>query len=222
MLSRLCRPDLKNDDFTQVSTTGQLSPRLRGSHSLRAWGFRLGVLKGDFSDEQTDWSVWTPEMTTYCEQDVRVTAKLWEALAPHDWSQESIRLEHSLAEICYRIGNNGWTFDKAKAIELYSALAQERADLESELRELFPPWEIKEEFVPKRDNKTRGYKAGVPVFKTKLVEFNPNSRRTASTACVKSIGGSRRYSYGGDAKIDETILKALPYPEAQRLAHGFF
>lgn len=222
VLSRLCRPDLKNDDFTQVSTTGQLSPRLRGSHSLRAWGFRLGVLKGDFGDGQTDWSVWTPEMTSYCMQDVRVTAKLWEALAPQDWSQESIRLEHSLAEICHRIGNNGWTFDKPKAIELYASLAQERADLESELRELFPAWEIKEEFVPKRDNKTRGYKAGVPVFKTKLVEFNPNSRRHIEHCLREKYRWKPKvFTAGGDAKIDETILKALPYPEAQRLAHGF-
>ena len=222
VLSRLLRPDLKNDDFTQVSGTGQFPKRLYGSHSLRAWGFRLGVLKGDFSNEETDWSTWTPEMTSYCEQDVVVTAKLLEALAPQDWPQESIRLEHSLAEICYRIGEAGWQFDTKKAIELYARLAQERADLESELRELFPPWEIKEEFVPARNNKTRGYIAGVPVLKSKTVEFNPNSRRHIEHCLrTKYRWKPTVFTAGGDAKIDETILKSLPYPEAQKLAHGF-
>ena len=53
LVSQAAPSDLKNDDFTQVSRQGSFK-RLYGSHSLRAWGFRLGVLKGDFSNEEVD------------------------------------------------------------------------------------------------------------------------------------------------------------------------
>ena len=46
------------------------------SHSLKPWGERLGVLKGAFGST-TDWSKLTPEMLSYCEQDVVVTSALY-------------------------------------------------------------------------------------------------------------------------------------------------
>ena len=82
VLSRLIRADLKNDDFSQKWSEAALPKRLHGSHSLKAWGFRLGVLKGDFGQEDTDWSVWTEEMQSYCRQDVTVTHALWQHLQP--------------------------------------------------------------------------------------------------------------------------------------------
>ena len=101
-------------------------------------------------------------MSEYCALDCRITHELWKALAPHKWSQKSLELEHRLAEICFRIGNAGWHFNTSAAGELYANLAQERADLEQELKELFPPWTVEEEFIPARNNKTRGYIAGKP------------------------------------------------------------
>ena len=53
------------------------------------------------------------------------------------------RLEHLMAVICDRMGNNGWTFDKYKAQVLYGQLAQERAD-RAGLNELFEPWEARD------------------------------------------------------------------------------
>ena len=88
-------------------------------------------------------------MQDYCEQDVTVTHKLWEALAPHTWSDKAIRFEHQLAELCHRIGRAGWTFDMDKAAVLYGQLSQERSELEHELLELFPAWTVEEEFIPK-------------------------------------------------------------------------
>ena len=145
-----------------------------------------------------------------------------EAFGPETWSQRSIALEHSLAEICHRIGQAGWTFDKKKAGELYARLSQERADLQDELNELFPPWTVEEEFIPKVNNKTRGYVKGEPFIKRKEVQFNPNSRKHIEF-CLKQKykWKPREFTPSGDAKIDETILNALPYPEAKKLAHSF-
>ncbi len=46
--------------------------QLYGRHSLEAYGYRLGVYKGDFG-ETTDWKEWSQEMQDYCIQDVKVT-----------------------------------------------------------------------------------------------------------------------------------------------------
>lgn len=218
VLSRLIRADLKNDDFLDAP---HLPKKLYGSHSLKAWGIRLGVHKGDFG-ETTDWSEWSQEMQDYCVQDVTVTHKLWEALAPHTWSETAIQFEHELAELCHRIGRAGWTFDMDKAAKLYGDLSQERSDIEQQLHKLFPAWTVEEEFVPKRNNKTKGYIAGEPFIKHKTVEFNPNSRKHIEFCLRKKYNWKPQiFTPSGDAKIDENTLGELPFPEAQQLARSF-
>ena len=46
VLSRLIRADLKNDDFTNGHKYPKIPKKLYGSHSLEAWGHRLGYQKG--------------------------------------------------------------------------------------------------------------------------------------------------------------------------------
>jgi hypothetical protein len=57
-----------------------------GGHSLKAWGKRLGDNKGEYND----WSKFTEEMLSYCEQDTAVTEKIYKTLireqGNHDWS----------------------------------------------------------------------------------------------------------------------------------------
>ena len=79
VLSRLIKCDLKNDDYNSRLTADVFPKKYYGSHSLKAWGFRLGVHKGDFG-EQTDWSEWSQGMQDYCERDVEVTPALLQAL----------------------------------------------------------------------------------------------------------------------------------------------
>ncbi len=52
---------------------------LIGSHSLEAWGHRLGFLKGSFG-ATTTWACWTEEMQSYCRQDVVVSKALYHHL----------------------------------------------------------------------------------------------------------------------------------------------
>lgn len=216
VLSRLIRPDLRNEDFLT-----QLPKKMHGSHSLKAWGQRLGELKGEYG-ETTDWSEWTQEMQDYCEQDVTVTHKLWAALAPHTWSQKAIRFEHDLAALCYRIGRAGWSFDMDKAAKLYGDLSQKRSDLEHELLELFPAWTVEEEFIPKVNNKTRGYVKGEPFIKSKTIEFNPNSRKHIEYCLRQKYNWKPKvFTDAGSAKIDEQTLSTLPFPEAKKLAQSF-
>ena len=52
------------------------------THSLEAYGYRLGEYKGDFA-KTTDWKEWSQEMQDYCVQDVNVTTKLWRHFLPY-------------------------------------------------------------------------------------------------------------------------------------------
>ena len=221
VLSRLFHADLKNEDFLRNLTNDAFPKLLHGSHSLKAWGLRLGIHKGDFG-ETTDWSAWTQEMQNYCEQDVLVNHRLWEALAPHKWSQKAIMFEHRIADLCNRIGRAGWTFDTDKAAALYAQLSLEQSTIQEELQTLFPNWYIEEEFIPRVNNSKLGYVKGEPFIKRREVQFNPNSRKHIEFCLRQKYGWKpKAFTPSGDAKIDETTLRSLHYPEAQKLARSF-
>lgn len=69
--------DIPND---RIYDTYEKSSKIFGKHvkkhGLRAWGELFEFEKGDHSD----FSRLSPEMITYCERDVRITAKLFELL----------------------------------------------------------------------------------------------------------------------------------------------
>jgi len=77
VLSRLFYPNIKDKDFERKPSG--MPAKLYGSHSLKAWGFRLRCYKGDFG-ETNDWATYTPEMLDYCIQDTQVTVKLFELM----------------------------------------------------------------------------------------------------------------------------------------------
>ena len=117
--------------------------------------------------------------------------------------------------------NAGWHFNTSAAGELYANLAQERADLEQERRSC-SRLDCRRRVHPGADNKTRGYIAGKPFVKTKTVEFNPSSRRHIEFCLREKYKWKPKvFTPSGEAKIDETILKSLPFPEAKKLAHSF-
>ena len=220
ILSRLVATTLTEKDTIRYRKDPESFPRrLVGSHSLKAWGLRLKNLKDDYDG---GWENYSQEMLDYCVQDTGVTYDLYHKLMSANFSQQSIDLEHLMATICNRIGNNGWTFDKYKAQVLYGQLAQERAEIEQGLDELFEPWEVTEVFIPKRNNKTLGYVKDEPFEKKKTVHFNPSSRRHIEH-CLRSKYNwkPKKFTGTGHAQIDETVLGQLDYPEAQQLARYF-
>ena len=109
-----------------------------GFHSLRAWGERLGVLKGDYGDS-TDWQEYTPEMLDYCERDVEVTSALYAYLLDVGLSQIAQDLERDFA---YEIGllmDNGVWIDQPALKALIKELDLERVRLEELCVPLMPP-----------------------------------------------------------------------------------
>jgi len=73
LLSRLYHTDMREID--QKRHVQNMPPQLYGRHSLESYGYRLHEYKGEFG-KTSDWKEWSPEMETYCAQDVKVTTKL--------------------------------------------------------------------------------------------------------------------------------------------------
>jgi uncharacterized protein YprB with RNaseH-like and TPR domain len=74
VLSRIYHADILKTD--QKRCWKHMPLQRYGSHSLEAYGYRLGEYKGCFG-KTTDWKEWSEEMELYCLQDVNVTTKLW-------------------------------------------------------------------------------------------------------------------------------------------------
>ena len=230
LMSRLLWPDLMDRDAKAVQT-GVLPARLRGSHGLEAWGYRLGEWKGDYSKEMKakgldPWASWNEEMQRYCEQDVTVTIKLLKLIESKLTDPRAVQLEHQVAFIVAEQERHGFKFDFEKSLDLLKTLQEERADIESRLQVLFDPWfSFDKTVMPKRsvnykDLSRHSTWAGAPYSKIKLNVFNPGSRAHIADRLMK-IRGWRpsEFTNNGQPKIDDEILGNLPYPEAQQISY---
>jgi len=219
VMSRLIYADLKERDFKLVKRDSEFPKKYIGSHSLKAWGYRLNNYKTDY---EGGFEEFNQEMLDYCVQDVNVTATLWDKLNEKDFSDQSIQLEHEIASIILEQERYGFAFDRDGAVALYSDLLDRRRVIDKQLANVFPPWDVKTPFVPKVNRKDLGYEKGVPTYKVKTIEFNPGSRDHVSQKLKEKYGWKpEAYTPEGKPKVDETVLEALPYEEAQLLAERF-
>lgn len=214
LLARLYYPDIKPADYDRG-----LLPKLIGSHSLEAWGTRLGNYKGDYAGP---WDQWSQEMQDYCVQDVEVTCALLKHLEKNQWGEQCVDLEHQLAAIIDQQEANGFLFDEKAAASLYADLAGKRAEIRTKLIEAFGGWWETEEVNPKASNSTRGVEKGVPYTRVAYVTFNPSSRHHITKRLIEQYGWKPvHWTDKGSPVVDEDILSALPYPEAKLLAEHF-
>lgn len=218
VLSRLIWADLKETDFAFRRKNSWYPGKLIGSHSLKAWGYRLRDEKDTFGEE-TDWAEWSMDMQTYCEQDVHVTDKLWKLIQSKNYSEEAIEIEHEFQKIIYQQEVDGVCFDLPKATALYAQLAGRREEINNALQEIFPPIDKGKWFTPKVNNKKRGYVKGKPVWKSKLIPFNPASRDHIAERLVgKYQWKPEVFTEDGKPKLDDEVLSKLPYLEAPLLS----
>lgn len=198
VISRLVWTDIKERDFSQARRG--FPGYLIGSHSLKAWGFRLGCYKGNFN-ETTDWRHWTPQMQEYCEQDTLVTLRFWQRIQELNYSQDAIELEHEFQKIIFEQEQFGWKFDESKAEKLYQRLLTRKEELTSELQKVFPPEEIQ--------LKT----------KVKYVPFNPGSRDQIAKRLMEKGWKPVHTTETGKPQVSDEILESITtIKEAKLLA----
>lgn len=215
ILARLAVPELGDLDSKLVKS-GRLPAKHFGAHKLEAWGYRLGVLKGEFDGP---WDVWTQEMQDYNVQDVVVTEKLLEHLQQFPVSAMALAIEQDVARIISRQEINGICFDEKAALDLYATLSKERLALEDDLKARFGYWyAIDGALVPKADNKRHGYVKDAPLTKVKKVVFNPGSRHHIAKVLKERFGWRpTSFTPKGEPEVNEAALKGIKHPEAATL-----
>ena len=190
-----------------------LNPMIDGGHSLRNWGTKLGQNKIHF--EQFDY--FSEDMLTYCRNDVELTERLYKFLISKtkDFGQ-SIELEHRVAQIIQKQHERGFKINVVEAYELQSKFQEDMNDLTTKVRQTFPPLKIEEEFIPKSNNKSRGYVKGVPFIKVKYKEFNLGSRQQIAERLVMLGWKPKKKTDKGHIIVDEKVLSQIHnIPEAK-------
>ena len=188
---------------------------LRGSASLKAWGYRLSDNKIDFKD----FSEFSQEMLDYCIQDVNVTNKLFQIFQKQNVAESTLYLEHAFAQAIERQIRSGFPFDVDQCLDFVDGLELRKQEIETKLKELFPPIEHKEVFIPKVNNAKRGYIKGEPFEKIRVEEFNPGSRQQIVDRLKKKYNWiPRDTTEKGNPILNDDVLEKLPYPEAKPLS----
>lgn len=229
VMSRMLWPDISNQDWQDP----EFPKKYSGRHSLKAWGHRLRLLKGDYGEKDNCWDEFTEEMGEYCIQDVRVTLALWNKILAEDVPENPTALEHEFAAVISQQERNGIGFNVEKARQLHSDLLAARERVKQQLKEAFPPAVIPMKtpqyyYDPETGTKYEK-KKDCPLkirprlldgeLKVKTIPFNPGSRDQIARGLISKHGWQpEEYTPEGRPKIDETVLKGLPYEECKPLA----
>ena len=221
VLTRLIWSNIKDGDLGRVRQK-LLPGKLIGSHSLEAWGYRLRRWKGDYSkvyeqklkdihaargDEPPTpeeiikfvWGSWNQDMQDYCEQDVEVTAELFQRCLNKEYPVSSTTLEHDAALLCAKIERNGFPFMEPQAVVLYGQLSGKRAELEQGLKKVFGSWaENKGEVTPKVALAAQGYWGDTYYFDRHGNRYEPGfddftPKGNLKQSVVKRLGLKRQF-----------------------------
>lgn len=223
VIGRALWPDISLKDYGRAKA-GRLPARLIGSHKLEAYGYRLGIMKGEYCKQENAWEKWSQEMEDYCVQDVAVLKALYERQLAVGLTDECTELELGFAELILTQENRGVFFNKNAAVKLMETLLNRKAELYKELQVAFPPRYISPDLgkVITARGKSKlmpGLEKDNQYCKIKLEEFNPNSRMQATDRLRQKYGWEpEEMTDKGAAKLSETILEGLDFPEAKLLS----
>ena len=243
VLSRCIFSDLRNEGFGR----NNFDPKLVGSHSLKAWGHRMGKLtKLTYGEEDGAFDHYNDEMKKYCERDCIVTQLLYDYLLSQEPSNQMIAIEHWFAFIISQQEKHGFAFNLDKADKLTAKLTSIRAELKDELQQMVAP-KVEEMKSPagwvlqidradgveiikaetkvklKAQLKARGLKqtllkeAVKSGNKKKTTLFNPGSRQQIAAA-LADLGYELPVEQDATTpKVDEGVLKKIDHPIAAKL-----
>jgi DNA polymerase I-like protein with 3'-5' exonuclease and polymerase domains len=200
--------DLDTEQYPEVPKN------LKGRAGLKAWGYRLSNYKITFKD----FSHYSEEMLEYCVQDVMVTLQLFQFIQKQNYAEAALKLEHDFALAINKQVRAGFPFDVDACLDLVDVLRAKKDELHAKVMEVFPPIKQESVFVPKVNNKTRGYVKGEPFTKVTYQEFNPGSRPQIVDRLKSKYGWvPEELTDKGNPILDDEVLSALDYPEAKVL-----
>jgi DNA polymerase I-like protein with 3'-5' exonuclease and polymerase domains len=235
VMSRCIFSDLRNEDFGR----NNFDDKLVGSHSLKAWGHRMGKqTKLTYGEEDGAFDHYNEEMKKYCERDCIVTQLLYDYLIKQEPSNVMMSIEHWFAFIISQQERHGFSFDLDKADRLTAKLTSIRAELKDELQQMVAPkveemkspagWEVEGYTAPTKAKlklilKEAGLKQSLAneAVKTgnkqKTTLFNPGSRQQIAAALADLGYELPKEQDATTPKVDEGVLKKIDHPIAQKL-----
>jgi DNA polymerase-1 len=126
-------------------------------------------------------------------------------------------MERDLIPITNRITAAGVPFDRVGAQDLYRAMEATTSRLAEELQRQMRPRIVTEIFIPRRNNRTKGYIKDVPFPKTRIVPFNPNSSTQIVERFMAMGWQPSVFTDTGEPSAAAAVLATLPYAEAKTL-----
>jgi DNA polymerase-1 len=192
-----------------------LEPSRENGHSLEAWGNSLGCQKINY---QAAWQ-WVmgrreeyelecydkPHMgllESYCEQDCKVTAKLYlnlvNELNEKQFSEQSVALEHEVAFIIEEQIENGFKLDRPYATTLITHLKTRVDELLEQSEALYPTREV-ERYSDKTGKR----------LKDAVVTFNISSRQQVAKKLQELGWRPSKYTEKGSIIVDEVVLDEI-------------
>ena len=201
VLNRLLGTKIKVNQVIDTLVLSQLYNPIRDGHSLKAWGKRLSMPKGDVDS----FEVYTPEMLEYCKQDVNITHKVFQELEKEGkgFSDYSSEIEHKIRVIIHKQKKNGFAIDMEKAMGLFNKLKDEADNLEKWSLDNFDPTVV--------ELKT----------KTKYIPFNIGSRQQIASRLMELGWKPKQHTDKGNIIINEAVLDTIDMPEARKFSRFF-
>ena len=217
-INRLYPGAISREKMFDTLVAARLAQPQERDHRLKAWGVRTGTAKGEYKG---DFQTFDQELVDYARQDIVTGRALYHAVkCVLEWGT-SYYIDHETAYRCIQLERGGWCVAVQLAQEWEMELRGEQEALSAELQATFPPLERSLVFVPKINNKTRGYVKGQEFVRRWQEPFNPASR--AHVAERLQILGWKPKKFGDDGipSVDEKILSTLSYPQVVPLKRSF-
>ena len=226
--------DCKIEDTLVMSRL--FNPVRENGHALKAWGWRVGMLK---QEQPEDFDSYTPEMLEYCIQDVKLNEAVYKFLIKEGnlFSDKSIDLEHQVAHIIKDQERNGFFFNTQKAMELLAELKTKQLEVEDEVHNTFKPKLVDDKLVTpyvKKDGELS--KRGLtdeeydrciktqnvePFMRQKLVDFNLGSRKQIGEYLIDFGWKPVKFTPTGQPIVDEGTLKKIEHIREAKLIADF-
>jgi len=207
VLNRLTGTNIQCDRIIDTMILSQLyNPIIDNGHSLKSWGVRLGIHKG----EVESFSNFSEDMLDYCKQDVNVTYSLYKYFKQQQniFSARSIQLEHKIKSIIDEQERNGFYLDLQKSTTFVSSVEDKMDNIENELQNIFPP-----HVISGRTHK----RSGKPLADI-VTPFNPASRKQIAERLMGLGWKPEKKTDKGNVIVDEAVLETIDLPEAKKIS----